>query len=890
QRFRIFTRATSDVVYRLNADWSEMQRLEDSSVTEGTPEPSSNWIETYIHPDDKFKVLNHVADAIKEKRVFELEHRFLRADGAPGWIWSRATPILDKNNEIVEWFGTATDVTLRKAAQEAQRRSAETFATLIEQSPLGIYVVDSQFRISLASLGSKPAFQNVQPVIGRDFGEVMHAIWPAPFAEEAIALFRHTLATGEPYLAPGLTEIRKDIGAQESYEWQINRVVLADGQFGVVCYYFDSTRLQRAKLALQESEERCRMLADNMSQLAWTCEKLGDMTWFNQRWLDYTGLSLADMGGWGWRNLVHRDHVNNVVESMEQSRLSGEIWEDTFALLGKDGKYRWFLSRALPIRNEEGTILLWFGTNTDISELREAQQLLHQADERKNVFLATLAHELRNPLAPIRMGIELLKINKSKPLVLEETLSTMERQTLQLITLVDDLLDISRITRGKLELRKSCVELKNVITSAVEASHPFIKSAGHKLTVTLPENSIYLQADPHRLTQVISNLLNNAAKFTLEGGEIFLSMRVEGESLVFTVKDNGIGISPDMQESIFEMFTQIEHPIEKTFNGLGLGLTLVKQLVELHGGTISVYSEGEFKGSEFVVRLPALPQLINESNIDVVNGEKVTNPTALKILIVDDNKDASNILAQLMAMLGNEVRVAYDGVQAIQLAGEYRPDVILMDIGMPNMNGYEATRAIRQQPWGTEMTIIALTGWGQIEDRQKSAQAGFDHHLVKPLDFNELTKLLSVSFPVVPQLIHENSKDVVNEEKAIKPKALKVLVVDDSKDAAGMLVQLMEMLGNETNVAHDGVQAIQLAGEHRPDVILMDVSMPNMNGYEAARKIREQPWGAEMTIIALTGWAQTEDRQKSADAGFDHHLVKPVDFNELTELLSEIAI
>lgn len=341
------------------------------------------------------------------------------------------------------------------------------------------------------------------------------------------------------------------------------------------------------------------------------------------------------------------------------------------------------------------------------------------------------------------MGLELLKANKFKPQIMDETLSTMERQTLQLITLVDDLLDISRVTRGKLELRKSYVELANIITSALEASQPFIENSGHKLTLSLPENSIFMQADPHRLTQVLSNLLNNAAKFTPENGEIFFSMSVEGENVVFTVKDNGIGIPPEMQERIFEMFTQIEHPIDKTFTGLGIGLTLVKQLVEMHGGTISAYSEGVSKGSEFIVRLPYLSQEIHEPNNGVIDDETAINTKLLKVQIVDDNKDASKILAQLMETLGNEVRVAYDGVQAIQLAREYRPDVILMDIGMPNMNGYEATREIRQQPWGADITIIALTGWAQMEDRQKSAEAGYDYHLVKPVDFNELTKLLS---------------------------------------------------------------------------------------------------------------------------------------------------
>ncbi|RLP55060.1 MAG: PAS domain S-box protein [Ketobacter sp.] len=743
QRFRVFTQATSDMVFRVSADWHEVQQIEGRAFIRDANRPSNKWIENYIHPDDLTTALDEVTSASSNKQVLEFEHRVIRQDGALGWTLTRAIPILSESGDIIEWFGAATDITERKKAQEAQIRNAETFATLVEQSPLGIYVVDSDFRIMLASLGSMPAFQNVQPVIGRDFAEVMRTIWPPSFAEDAIRIFRHTLNTGEPYLAPSLTEQRKDLGEQQSYEWQVNRIVLADGRFGVVCYYYDSTRLQAALQALGESEERFRMLADNMSQLAWTCEVLGKVTWFNQRWLDYIGKPFDEMEGEGWLQTIHPDHLDQVKASIANARQSGEVWEDTFPLLGDDGQYRWFLSRAIPIRDERDIIVYWFGTNTDISELRETQQLLQEADERKNEFLATLAHELRNPLAPIRTGLDFLRMTKANPVNVDETLSTMERQTLQLITLVDDLLDVSRITRGKLELRRASVALSDIVKSAVEASNPFIVDSGHRLTVRLPESPVYLHADPHRMAQVISNVLNNAAKYTPDGGEIQLMVIPNGGWVDISVTDNGIGIPPAMLERIFDMFTQIEHPIERTYAGLGIGLTLVKRLVEMHGGRISVQSEGELKGSKFVVRLPVLQKSNTESDPVPVDQASLDMTSELRIVIADDNKDAASTLSQLIEILGHEVFIAHDGWDAIQLAEKVQPDVILMDIGMPNMNGYEATREIRLRPWGIGITIIALTGWGQSEDRRKTAEAGFDHHLVKPLDLNELTSLLS---------------------------------------------------------------------------------------------------------------------------------------------------
>jgi signal transduction histidine kinase len=370
---------------------------------------------------------------------------------------------------------------------------------------------------------------------------------------------------------------------------------------------------------------------------------------------------------------------------------------------------------------------------------RQAAETLREVDRRKDEFLATLAHELRNPLAPIRTGIEMLDAVKHDPAAVERVRGVLERQTRQLITIVDDLLDVSRITRGKLELRRCRVRLADVVQSAVEAARPLIDHAGHDLTLSLPPGEVSLHADPHRLAQVLSNLLNNAAKYTPDGGQLILSAVNEGDQVAITVTDTGVGIPADRLDGIFEMFAQIDRPLERGYSGLGIGLTLVRWLVELHGGRVAVHSDGPDRGSTFTVWMPVLEAEAGDES----PAPAARRPAARRrVLVVDDNRDGADMLSAIVELLGNEVRTAADGVEAVEAAAEFLPDVVLMDLGMPRMNGYEAARHIRAQDWGRDMTLIALTGWGQEADKQRTREAGFDHHLVKPADPAQLEALL----------------------------------------------------------------------------------------------------------------------------------------------------
>ncbi|MEX1232216.1 MAG: PAS domain S-box protein [Planctomycetaceae bacterium] len=370
---------------------------------------------------------------------------------------------------------------------------------------------------------------------------------------------------------------------------------------------------------------------------------------------------------------------------------------------------------------------------------------LQDADRRKDDFLATLAHELRNPLAPIRNGLQVIRMAKDDKQMVEQARGMMERQLEQMVRLIDDLLDISRITRNKLELRKENVELKQVIDSAVETSQHLIDQGEHQLTVSLPPESILVEADPTRLSQIFANLLNNAAKYTENGGRIRLTVERQGSDAIISVRDTGIGIAAEHLPKLFEMFSQVAPALERSQGGLGIGLALVRGLVDMHGGSIEARSEGLGKGSEFIVRLPVLIAHSTAVKPPESAPDTAAAQPKQKILVVDDNKDAAKMLAMTLQLLGHELHTVHDGEEAVNAAAALRPDVILLDIGLPKLNGYEACRRIRRQPDGDKINMIALTGWGQEGDKQKALQAGFDQHCTKPVDVSSLIPLLERS-------------------------------------------------------------------------------------------------------------------------------------------------
>jgi signal transduction histidine kinase/CheY-like chemotaxis protein len=375
-------------------------------------------------------------------------------------------------------------------------------------------------------------------------------------------------------------------------------------------------------------------------------------------------------------------------------------------------------------------------------ERRRAEESLREADRRKDEFLATLAHELRNPLAPIRNSLHILRLGVLDHAASEHVHAMLERQVSHMVRLVDDLMEVSRITRGQIELRPEAVALKDILLSAIEISRPLFETAGHQLSIRILDEPLNLMADPVRLSQVFANLLNNAAKYTNQGGKVQISAWQDGSDVVVSVRDNGIGIPGEMLSHVFRLFTQVDQKMGRCHGGLGIGLTIVKKLVDAHGGSIEARSEGPGRGSEFLVRLPHA----EERNVNIPSTpaqEPLCPMAARRIMVVDDNQDAARSLGILLSGLGATVSTTNDGKTALLTMQSFQPSVILLDIGMPEMDGNEVARRIRQQPQSDKITLIALTGWGQEADRRKTREAGFNYHLIKPVDPRALQALLA---------------------------------------------------------------------------------------------------------------------------------------------------
>ena len=409
----------------------------------------------------------------------------------------------------------------------------------------------------------------------------------------------------------------------------------------------------------------------------------------------------------------------------------------------KDGRRLDVSLTVSPIRDVSGEIIGVSKIARDITDRRLAEQALREADRKKDEFIALLAHELRNPLAPMRSALQVMRVAPFDAKALTGARDVMERQLGHMVRLIDDLLDISRIGQKKLELRRTRVTLADVVHSAVETARPVIDAAGHRLAVSLPASPVHLDGDLTRLSQVFSNLLTNSAKYTHPGGLIELVAEATNGKVRVSVRDNGIGVPAGALESIFDMFSQVDRSLEHSTGGLGIGLALVRGLVEMHGGTVTAASDGQDRGSTFTVTLPVLTSV--SASIPPFASPAEASPAGprRRVLVVDDSRDAAEMMAMMLEFMGNEVRTAFTGTQAIAAAGAFRPELILMDIGMPELDGYEAARRIREEPWGRDICIIALTGWGQERDRVRSREAGCDGHLVKPVEPAALERLLA---------------------------------------------------------------------------------------------------------------------------------------------------
>ncbi len=646
------------------------------------------------------------------------------------------------------------EVAEHRRTEEALRAAEGELDIIVSRTPLLLTRCTKDLRYAYVNQASARFLQlRPEDIIGRRIDEVVGREALAaimPYVERVLGGEPVEFEMEVPYTFPGRRFMHATYVPHHDPQGRV---------IGWVASIMDVTVQKEAELALRQSEERFRLMADAAPVLIWISDTDKLCTWFNKQWLNFVGRSMEQELGNGWTENVHPDDFDSCLQTYVQSFDQRRPFSMEYRLRRHDGEYRWVLDTGIPLYDASGEFTGYIGSCIDITDRRQAEEALMDADRRKDEFLATLAHELRNPLAPIRNAVQILrfKMPPDPDPDLAWADEVIERQITQMARLIDDLIDVARITRGRMELRKERVDLAEVLRSAVETSRPLIDGPGHVLTVDLPSEPIALDADLTRLAQAFANLLNNAATYSEPPGRIFLGARRDGSDVIVSVRDTGIGIPPEMLSRIFESFTQVDRSLERTQSGLGIGLMLVKQLVELHGGSIDAHSAGPGTGSEFTVRLPVAapagpaeaPPPDASRPVDGAHARAGAAPLSAghrpRILVADDNQDAARSLCKMLGLLGYETRIAFDGREALAAAAEFRPDVALLDVGMPELNGYEVAASIRRETWGKDMLLMAVTGWGQVEDQRRTLESGFDRHLVKPVDPTDLAALIQAS-------------------------------------------------------------------------------------------------------------------------------------------------
>ena len=637
------------------------------------------------------------------------------------------------------------DVTNRRRVEQER----EQFAALIDASPdfIGVAGLDQRGvyvnRAGMELSGLKP---------GQVTGISVLEFFPESERDRVIGLIADS--EGGDHVVIDTYFQHLQTGHLIPVSWSFLRLRDSSGNVsGYATVTRDLTERNKVEARLRASEERRRLALDAAELGTWHVEPATRATKTDARYRAIFGTTEDWTDYFQAFAVIHPDDLPAVKDAVATATRPEDPtpFAIEYRIVHPDGSLRWVLANGRSSFEGAGPtrrVVSFDGTVADITDRKrgetEREQLvatLREQDQRKDEFLATLAHELRNPLAPIRNGLQILRLAKSDPEATEKVRVMMERQLGQMVHLIDDLLDLSRISRGKIDLRRERIELAKAIQQAIETSRPAIEQADHELLIEMPPDPIYVNADLTRLAQMFTNLLNNAAKYTERGGHIRVTVQHLGAEAVVSVQDNGIGIPPHMLQYVFEMFTQVDRHLERSQGGLGVGLSIVQRLVEMHGGSIEARSDGEGSGSEFVVRLPVALPLVTDKPSDQVN--LVRHTAHHRILIVDDNLDSAASLAMLLTMMGNQTLTAHGGQEALSVAAAFRPDVVFLDIGMPKLNGYEVCRRLRQEAWGKDVMLIALTGRGQDEDKRLSLEAGFDSHMVKPVLPGALEALLA---------------------------------------------------------------------------------------------------------------------------------------------------
>ena len=795
RRFRFLAESLPHLIWNVdtagellfvNQKWSEYLGMPYEEAAQ------NNW-ESLVPPSDLAEAFARWQECQITGQVYQVEFRLRRAaDKMERWHLSRAVPIRGAGGQIVEWIGTNTDIHDRKKDQlneqflsglELRLRQCSNPAEMLWEavSSLGEYlqvdrciwheidtaaglaIVDRDWHESgLASIAGtyqisdfntpeqKALYQAGQTAVISDIANCPNT---APFVDQYGRIGIRALV-GVPCFQGGRWVAVLVVTSQAVRHWQIDEVSLMQE---MVARLWTAILHARALQDLHESEARFRALADNIAQLAWMTDATGWIFWYNQRWFDYTGTTLEAMQGWGWQQVQHPEHVDRVVANFRRCCETGELWEDTFPLRGKDGSYRWFLSRAVPIRDEQGNVLRWCGTNTDITDRlnaeaererllaleKAAREEAERANRVKDEFLAVLSHELRTPLNPIMGWANLLQSNVLTPQKQRYALETIERNAKLQTQLIEDLLDVSGILQGKVNLNIVPVDLAGAIGAAIETVRLSAQVKSIQINAQFAPNVGRVLGDAGRLQQVVWNLLSNAVKFTPPGGKIDIALDRAGTDAQISVTDTGKGIEPDFLPYVFDYFRQADSTYTRKFGGLGLGLAIVRHLVELHGGTVKSDSAGEGKGATFTVRIPLMP--VQPQTIPAPTPpDKSFNFNGIRVLAVDDDADARDLVVFLLEDCGATVTAVSNAADALVALTVSVPDLLLSDIGMPDTDGYMLLRQVRALPAdrGGLVPAIALTAYAGEIDYQQALAAGFQRHICKPLDPDKLVQAI----------------------------------------------------------------------------------------------------------------------------------------------------
>ena len=680
-------------------------------------------------------------------------------------------PITSAQGVVSGVFIEGNDVTEHARAEDElreSRRSAQETAqrldALLQAAPVGIVLVDNEGTIVRAN----PAYRRIwgNYPLNRKAGDFVE--WKAWWADNSERHGRR-LEPGEwalPQALGGQDEAPRHLIEVEPFgQPDIRRTLLNCGApvhdaqgaiIGAVVAQMDISDQVRNAAALRDTVLMYRTMANGISHMVWATQPDGFVDYFNQPWYDFTGA--AQGVGDGWQELVPDEDREAVLKKWRHCLATGEPYEMEHRLRHQSGQYRWVRGQAQPVRNAQGCLVRWIGTFTDIHEQKLAQQNVVHADRLKDEFLAMLAHELRNPLAPICTAADLLSRSASDARTVEQLGQVISRQTRHMTRLIDDLLDVSRVTRGQVTLDKKPVDLKSIANEALEQIRPLLESKSHQLEIQLaPEHSLVL-GDKPRLVQVLVNVLGNAIRFTPHGGRISLEMQGDEQHLTLCVRDNGIGMSAELMEVAFDLFTQGERSSDRSQGGLGIGLALVRSLVQLHGGTVGMNSNGKGLGTEVTVVLPRLPTEGEQRGNDAGDAASRPESGSLRVLVVDDNVDAARLLCMFIEMLGHEVLVQFHPADALDCARRVLPDLCLLDIGLPDMDGYTLARQLRLIPGMEKAVLAAVTGYSQPRDKQAAFAAGFNFHFAKPIDSHQLELWLA---KVAEQLARPDQEDLL---------------------------------------------------------------------------------------------------------------------------------